>query len=211
MSFFRDVCHLKLPEDVEERAQAYEDLCSSAGWFWCHKDFVIACERPKVISRDEAGRLHRTDGPAVEYRDGWGVYAINGVRVPAEVVLSPQTLGAARITAETNGEVRRVMLERYGLKRYLEEVGAKELDRSSFGVLYRHEVQGEVIVSVVVENPGVEPDGSHRTYAIPCNSELRPLLDTAGGVGEPQAMTARNAVASLVGLRGEEYEPMVES
>ena len=39
---------------------------------------------------------------------------------------------------------------------------------------------------------------------------VRPMLD-GGQLGEPQALTARNAVASTFGLRGEQYEPIFET
>lgn len=62
---------------------------------------------------------------------------------------------------------------------------------------------------VRVVNSTPEPDGSHKRYMLRVHPELRPLLDE--GLGQPQKMTARNAVASTFGLRGEEYAPYAES
>lgn len=44
----------------------------------------------------------------------------------------------------------------------------------------------------------------------PTYAELRPLLPD-GELGEPQAMTALNAVASTYGMRGEDYNLAVET
>lgn len=55
-----------------------------------------------------------------------------------------------------------------------------------------------------------EPDGSFKEYMLRVHPELRPMLD-GGQFGEPQALTAHNAVASTFGLRGEQYAPIMES
>jgi hypothetical protein len=41
--------------------------------------------------------------------------------------------------------------------------------------------------------------------------ELRPLLSDDGEPGEPQELTARNAVASTFGKYGHEYAPEFQS
>jgi hypothetical protein len=62
---------------------------------------------------------------------------------------------------------------------------------------------------VKVRNSTPEPDGSVKDYFLRVHPQLRPMID--GGLGDPQPMTARNAVASTFGLRGEEYHPTVET
>ena len=44
---------------------------------------VILTDRPREIHRDEANRLHAEKGPALLYRDGWGIHAWHGIRIPA--------------------------------------------------------------------------------------------------------------------------------
>jgi hypothetical protein len=62
---------------------------------------------------------------------------------------------------------------------------------------------------VKVANSTAEADGSFKDYFLRVDPALRPLR--ADGSGEPQALTARNAVASTFGKRGEEYELAVET
>lgn len=52
---------------------------------------------------------------------------------------------------------------------------------------------------------------SHKLYHLTVHFELRPLPTTGKWLGESQALTCHNAVASTFGLRGEEYDPDVES
>ena len=63
---------------------------------------------------------------------------------------------------------------------------------------------------VEVKNATPEPDGSFREFFLSVHPELRPILDD-GALGDPQELTAHNAVASTFGLRGEEYFPTLET
>jgi len=137
-SFFRDVCGLGLAGDLWDRARAYEATAESACWWWPHRRFVMVSERPLEIHRElvdparpsgpRSHRLHRDDGPAIVWPDGWGLYCVHGVQVPAQAILAPETLTIDQIRKQDNVEVKRIMIERVGWPRYLREVGAKVLD-----------------------------------------------------------------------------------
>ena len=64
-------------------------------------------------------------------------------------------------------------------------------------------------------NATPEPDGTRKTYWIHPHPELRQLRQLADGsvevFGEPQELTAHNAIASTFGRRGENYHPAVET
>lgn len=66
------------------------------------------------------------------------------------------------------------------------------------------------LVVVELTNSTVDADGSRRVYHVPCHPELRPMLAN-GGLGDPQKMTALNAVASTYGMLGSEYKLEVET
>ena len=72
---------------------------------------------------------------AIRYRDGWGLYAWHGVRVPERVILAPESLTKEDWSAEHNAEVRRVMQERLGAERFIALLGATELHRDECGTL----------------------------------------------------------------------------
>ena len=85
VSFFTDVCNLELTKDIKERAEAYRKVCESVNYIWCNSHFVMVCARPKAIHRNARGQLHNENGKAIEYPDGWGLYALNGVRFPEDL------------------------------------------------------------------------------------------------------------------------------
>lgn len=172
-------------------------VARSAGWWWPFDDAVILTERPCFLARDDDGRLHHPSRAALEYPDGWGIYAWHGVRVMPQVIEAPETLTVAQITDESNLAVRRVMLERFGWERYLRESGARIRHRDDWGTL--HEVRfadDEPLVMVEVVNSTPEDDGSYVNY----------LLRVP-----PACATAHEAVAWTCGETAETYRPAVET
>lgn len=178
-----------------------------------HEEFCLVSDRPERLLFDADGRAHAADGPFVRWRDGLSLHAIHGVRVDARIVEQPGTLTLSEIDHETNAEVRRVMIELYGPRRFLRDGGATVLDHSErFGTLFRRELPGgrPPLMMVEVVNRTPESDGTFRHYFLRVHHECRPLLP-GGRLGEPQALTARAAVASTWGLRAEKYDPELES
>jgi hypothetical protein len=104
------------------------EVAKSAGWWWCFDKLAIMSERASESHMDEQGRLHREAGPAIVYPDGWGVYSWHGVRVPEKVIMDPSSLTVDEIQAEQNIEVRRIMIERYGVGDFLHQTKAEIVD-----------------------------------------------------------------------------------
>ena len=152
-------------------------VARSAGWWWPYERVVVLTERPVALHRDNLGRLHHGDGPALSYPDGWSINAWRGMPIPAEIAAELPTVTAARIQAEENAEMRRVMLEFYGFERYLRESGAKRVHSDECGVLWRVKLpDDEPLVMVEVLNSTPEPDGTRRTYflRVPPQTEQGP-------------------------------------
>jgi hypothetical protein len=209
LSFFRHVA--KLPIDYS-KWDPWELAAIHGGPRYMHSDFWIVSDFPTCVHRDQANRPHCTTGPALAWRDGWALYFIHGLRVPERIVMQPETITVQEIDRCDNAEMRRVLVSQYGEGKYLLDAGAQVLDSDPrFGTLYRRDQRGdEPLVMVRVINSTPEPDGSKRIYWLGVHPECRPLLPD-GTFGEPQKLTARNAVAASFGLRGHEYEPAAES
>jgi hypothetical protein len=208
VSFFQEVCGLDLGADMNARAAAYSGTCESACWWWPHRDFVMVCERPTHIDRDERGRLHSLTRQAIEWPDGWGLYRIHGVEVPSDVVLHPERITAARIRDEQNAEVRRVMLARFedihGRGSYIEQVGAKLVHKDEYGELYRVEMGGDEALQMVrVLNSTPESDGTIKVYWLRVNPNVRRAHDAI-------ASTFRNPKTGER-LAARDYTPMVQT
>ncbi|MFC9594278.1 DUF6745 domain-containing protein [Streptomyces sp. NPDC056944] len=180
-----------------DRLAGLAAVAEHAGWWWPYEHAVVVCERPVELHRDEAGRLDRGDGPALAFPDGFALHAWRGMAVPAGFLAGLVGLTPARIRAEENAELRRVMLEYYGYDRYLDASGARHAHSDETGVLWRIELaDDEDVVMVEVVNSTPEPDGTHRTYWLRV---------------PPTTRTAREGVAWTFGLRPEAYEPLVQT
>src|SRR5439155_17178448 len=101
----------------------WRDLAQASFWWWPTTAVVVASDRPET-RWDDRGRLHSIDGPAVWFADGYSLYAVHGVRVPERVIRAPESLGVQEVLNESNAEVRRVMVERFGAERLILESGA---------------------------------------------------------------------------------------
>ena len=137
ISFFTDICDLELSPDIMERAKSYRDICTSVNYFWPNTEFVMVCDRPQFIGRDSDGRLHNDQRKAIEYKDGWGLYALDGVVLDEGVwyrIIS-QEMTFDEIVAIENADVRAVALK-YN-KNAIISSGAELLDEHpQFGELF---------------------------------------------------------------------------
>jgi hypothetical protein len=213
VSFFQDKMGLELPPETEACARANQELARQCCWVWPHREFAMACERPYTIKVVD-GVLHCEDGPAVAW-EGYGIYAVQGVTVPEWIIERPGDITAASIDAEQNAEVRRIMMDRYGIARYVADGGWSVVDESLDPLGNPRRLLGkDGMLLVEMTNSTVDADGSKRIYHVFVHPELRPLPDPEdpeGTLGEPQELTAHNAIASTFGVRGEDYHPDVET
>ena len=174
----------------------------SCGWYWPYSGAVLFTERPTRLRRDTQHRLHSGDGAAIQYPDDWGIWAWHGVRVPRQVIEQPESLNPQDVVKEPNAEVRRVMVERLGVDRFLAGVKAKvrHEDNDSLGhkrrLLEVAQREDEELVAVEVTNSTREPDGTWKSYILRVPPAMR---------------TCAQAVAWTFDLSDREYQPAMES
>jgi hypothetical protein len=187
-AFFHEVAGVEGLEQIEP----FIRLTGAAGPWFARKRRVHISMRPTHFSLDDQGRLHSESGPAFGYPKGEKQYVWHGVTVPAKVILAPEKITAKQIRSEWNSEVRRVMLERYGLERFLKAGNARTVNRDRYGRLW--DLQGDRWVEL--RNSTAEPDGSHKTYFL----RVPPTVDTA-----------HEAVAWTFQMTTDEYRLAAES
>lgn len=140
-----------------------------AGGIWLpYPEMCIVIERPTGLHLEpDRGLLrpHLLDGPAMTWRDGFGIHAWHGVSVPAEYTTGDVT--AADWRAEPNLERRRLLAERIGYARLLDETHAERVATDDYGTLWRIPAEGDEDLLVVdVLNSTPEPDGTRRRYVL---------------------------------------------
>ena len=173
------------------------EVARHTGWWWANERAAVLTERPILLARDNVGRLHRGEGAAMEFPDGYGLWAWRGMPIPVSLATELPTLTVDRIRDEKNAEIRRVMLEHFGYERYLREAGARTMGSDETGTLWWLDLPGdEPLVMVEVVNSTPEPDGTSRVYWLRV---------------PPRTRTAREGVAWTFGLTADEYQPLVQT
>jgi hypothetical protein len=154
---------------------------------------VFICANPVKVQLGDRQELHHWDEPAVTFPDGSNWHFWRGLFMDAERRKRYKNLTPNVIESERNVEIRRVLIERYGTSRYLEETGAVKVSKDSCGVLFRKDLAGdEPLVMVRVKNSTAEPDGSWKHYYLRV---------------PPHIQTAKEAVAWTFAMQPQDYRP----
>lgn len=174
--------------------RGYEDIVTyrdylrdSGAWYVITlRGWIIVSRPPCEVHRDERGRLHREDGPAIKWRDGWCVYAWHGTRLGPTpergktIIEHPETLTAADLREERNSEVLRAIAERMGWGAFLERMGCVVIDRwtdphtdLSYELLDLAERLGERQPRWLRMQSPVVNDGTQPEYVEPVDPGLR--------------------------------------
>ena len=169
-------------EGDTKRLDIMEAISSQCEWWWPFDGIVFVSQRPKVYW-DGEGRIHREDGPAVEYKGGYGLSFWRGTCIPNEWIAGgpPE---ADKIMSIPNTEQRRVACEMRGWQNVIPCLPDAELvDKSpnpQIGELWQATLpdHGKDCFLIV-------PCGTGRTFGMP--------------VG-PKFKTAREANAATYGI-----------
>jgi hypothetical protein len=94
--------------------------CHSYGMVWPLKNLCVVCQPPTVINKNSRG-LHCENGPALSYNGQNEIYALNGVTMPKEIVLtSSEDLSIDFFKNEKNADVKAEFVRKFGIERMLD-------------------------------------------------------------------------------------------
>ena len=93
----------------------------------------MVSDRPIAIHRDNDGRLHNPDGLAIEWRDGWGLHMIHGVKFTIEQHAKAKTATVTELIAWEDVEQRAALLRDRPLEQLIAACGKLIHDTSELG------------------------------------------------------------------------------
>ncbi|MBA9004825.1 DUF6745 domain-containing protein [Thermomonospora cellulosilytica] len=178
---------LRLARQDARQLDLWAELARRGGWWWPGEGVCVVSERPAEVHWEPMPgglhgqvRLHRDDGPAVRFRDGWGVHVLHGTHVPGWVIEDP---AVERIHAEPNIEVRRSAIERIGWETYVSRAGLALVgaapDPGNPGCELRlYDMPGARVLLAV--NGSVERDGHRRRYGLTVPTDIDDPIEAAG-------------------------------
>ena len=124
-----DFCISVLGGKNQKERHLYQVLAQNCGWIFSFEKICILCDRPRALRFDNEQRLHAEGEPAIQFADGFSVYAHHGVRLPAAYgKLHPEHWPAEWLLSEENAELRRVLIQGIGYDRICQELEANSLD-----------------------------------------------------------------------------------
>ena len=131
--FMKNEVNIEYPNDKE-----YETFksCQPYGMVFPLDELCIVCQPPTKISMKN-GLLHNEHESAVSYNGHCEVYALNGVTMKKEYVMTPANeILPETIMKETNVDVRRELLRKIGIERIMESLPHKLLEKKDNYELY---------------------------------------------------------------------------
>ena len=174
----------------------YHDMYArNALWCNAYSEICFISDRPTTVLMERESdslRLHSENGPALEFADGYQVYAWHGIRVSPHIIDEPEKITVAEIDGETNAEIRRVMMGRYGMDRFLRDTNIEPFHKDDCGILYKREFPNDETLTMV----RVKDASTDREYFLRV---------------PPTMQTATQAVAWTFDMSAEEYQPMIET
>jgi hypothetical protein len=61
--------------------QTFQGIVNNCGWIASYQELCVVCNRPCLLTFDEQHKLHGEDKPAIQFVDGYSVYACHGERI----------------------------------------------------------------------------------------------------------------------------------
>lgn len=124
----------------------WEELAKNAFHWWPREGVCICSDRPRYLSFDSNRLLHADGRKAIEFSDGWGVYANSGRRLPEKYgAVKIKDWQSKWLLEEKNAELKMVLIKNIGYQKLFHELEAKKIDSWREYELYR------------IENVDVEP------------------------------------------------------
>ncbi len=160
LAFFADFCInvLNCSYDVV-LWDIIQDIVVNSGWIFPFEKICLVCDRPIKITLNNEDELHNIHGTAMEYADGYHLYAYHGVILPETYgKVHPSQWQPQWLLSEKNEGLKQLLIQTIGYNRIYQELATIELDS----------YQGYTLLKVAVA-PSSEPIHLLKTYCYHTN------------------------------------------
>jgi len=150
------------------------DAFNTGLWlYWITPTEIICVEQPCLRISDN--RLHCHDGPAVHWPAGESYYFWRGTQVPDWYIIDKSKITGKTIKTEENAERRRIMCEIIGWENAIGMLEARLISKDERWGEPRELFESNILDGrfVRVRNGTIEPDGTRRTFVIPCARDAK--------------------------------------
>lgn len=125
----------KMNEKKCESSRGLFKMARCCGWWSPYVAFAVFQHRHESISITPDEQISNMNGPAVKYRDGYGLYIMNGITVPAHIANTPANeLDPHLILTEKNAEIRREIHRKIGSERMCKALNARVIEEQVYEI-----------------------------------------------------------------------------
>lgn len=132
----------------QERLSIFDDYLSNAQFIMPFGDVCFISENPIRVTYNNDNRLHNEDRAAIEFKDGWGTYALYGVRLQKDIFYKviEKTITKNEVMGIENTEQRYAIL-RYNPSILLEDAELVDRKESIVSVPYIMRNNEKIVLS----------------------------------------------------------------
>jgi hypothetical protein len=126
-------------------------------YYLAFDSIVFISENPVKLTINKQYQLHDENDAALKYKDGYGVYSLNGILVPELVIKTKkEDFTSDMILKEKNADIRREIIRKIGMTKVSELLKAKVLDKMDDYELLSFDIgDGRVRPYLKMINPSV--------------------------------------------------------
>lgn len=167
------------------------ELTVNSGIIEFNGDDVIVCERPKLVHL-ENNVLHKSDGPAFAFSDGFEIYSWRGTRIPKNWIMDKDNVDPTLALTWKNAEQRRALAEIIGWDKVISRLNPRTIDEDDQEI--------GTLIEVDIPDPDSRETTRERFIRVLCGTSRQFALPVP-----PNTLTALDAQAFLHGMTPEEF------
>ncbi|MGR3278478.1 DUF6745 domain-containing protein, partial [Acaryochloris marina NIES-2412] len=128
---------------LSKKWAALQGVAKHCGWIFAMDNVCIVCDRPIKILLDEANQLHGEGESALQFADGFTIYAHHGTPLPEHYgSIHPNQWQAQWILDEKDANLKKVLMLTIGAVRLCQELSLFEVDTQKNYTLFKIENSG---------------------------------------------------------------------
>lgn len=181
---------IKYERGKQDLINLWVKIAKSCHWFWPGDTVCLISDRPEQINIKDHS-LHKDEGVALKYRDGFSAWALNGVLVSKEVAETPaREMNSVILLEEKNAEARREIVRKIGIEKICKDLRAKTIDKDGeYELLLLDLHDGRQRPYLKMLNPSV-PGIYHVEGVAPHIKKVKEAIEWRNGVpGKPVQLT----------------------
>ncbi len=118
----------ELKEPLKEW-ELLQSLITNCGWIMAYENICLICKYPTSFCLDNERNLHAMAKPAIEFEDGFSIYANHGIVIPEKYgKLHPSKWSPNWLLEEENAQVKQALIKEIGYETICSELGTVKID-----------------------------------------------------------------------------------